>query len=321
MTGVQTCALPISGNCLADKRCFGTYFRVRFFGARFGGDLDGQDFVYKEPAVTKLAEISHRFEDLYAAKFGPNALHMIKDSNEVDQKSLDPSQAYIQIIYVEPHFERREQKRRRTHLQRSYRLKQFLYATPFTQQGGKAHGSLGEQFKRKTVLTVENSFPYVKTRLRVIRQESTVLTPIEVAIEDVQKRSRELAWAVGARPVDAKILQMHLQGCIGATVNQGPLEIARVFLTGASLDASGLPRDAVQRRLRLCFDELGRRCAEALEINERLLGSDREDYQKELRRNMAHFEQSLAVLSRRPSTPPSSSSSSSAVLLDPGVTR
>ena len=41
------------------KRVFGTYFRVGFFGAKFG-DLDGDEFIYKEPAITKLAEISHR---------------------------------------------------------------------------------------------------------------------------------------------------------------------------------------------------------------------------------------------------------------------
>lgn len=40
---------------------FGTYFRVGFYGSKFG-DLDEQEFVYKEPSITKLAEISHRLE-------------------------------------------------------------------------------------------------------------------------------------------------------------------------------------------------------------------------------------------------------------------
>lgn len=40
---------------------FGTYFRVGFYGSKFG-DLDEQEFVYKEPAITKLPEISHRLE-------------------------------------------------------------------------------------------------------------------------------------------------------------------------------------------------------------------------------------------------------------------
>lgn len=43
------------------KRMFGTYFRVGFYGSKFG-DLDEQEFVYKEPAITKLPEISHRLE-------------------------------------------------------------------------------------------------------------------------------------------------------------------------------------------------------------------------------------------------------------------
>lgn len=43
------------------KRVFGTYFRVGFYGSSFG-DLDGEEFIYKEPAITKLPEISHRLE-------------------------------------------------------------------------------------------------------------------------------------------------------------------------------------------------------------------------------------------------------------------
>lgn len=43
------------------KRMFGTYFWVGFYGSKFG-DLDEQEFVYKEPIITKLPEISHRLE-------------------------------------------------------------------------------------------------------------------------------------------------------------------------------------------------------------------------------------------------------------------
>lgn len=55
-------ALMYNFLCSQDgKRMFGTYFRVGFYGSKFG-DLDEQEFVYKEPAITKLAEISHRLE-------------------------------------------------------------------------------------------------------------------------------------------------------------------------------------------------------------------------------------------------------------------
>ena len=47
-----------------------------------------------------------------------------------------------------------------------------------------------------------------------------VLTPIEVAIEDIQKKTKELAVALCQEPPHPKMLQMVLQGCIGTTVNQ-----------------------------------------------------------------------------------------------------
>lgn len=43
------------------KRVFGTYFRVGFYGAKFG-DLDQQEFIYKEPTSTKLPEIFSRLQ-------------------------------------------------------------------------------------------------------------------------------------------------------------------------------------------------------------------------------------------------------------------
>lgn len=47
-----------------------------------------------------------------------------------------------------------------------------------------------------------------------------ILTPIEVAIEDMRKKTQELTAAINQEPPDAKMLQMVLQGSVGATVNQ-----------------------------------------------------------------------------------------------------
>lgn len=47
-----------------------------------------------------------------------------------------------------------------------------------------------------------------------------ILVPIEVAIEDMQKKTQELAFATNQHPADSKMLQMVLQGCVGTTVNQ-----------------------------------------------------------------------------------------------------
>lgn len=46
---------------LQGKRIFGTYFRVGFYGSKFG-DLNGEEYIYKEKALAKLPEIAHRIE-------------------------------------------------------------------------------------------------------------------------------------------------------------------------------------------------------------------------------------------------------------------
>uniref|UniRef100_UPI00358FDEC1 dedicator of cytokinesis protein 7-like isoform X3 n=1 Tax=Myxine glutinosa TaxID=7769 RepID=UPI00358FDEC1 len=264
----------------AAKRMFGTYFRVGFYGSRFG-DLDEQEFVYKEPAITKLAEISHRLESFYTERFGEEFVEVIKDSNPVDRNKLDPNKACIQITYVEPYFDMYEMKQRVTYFDKNYNIRRFLFATPFTLDG-RAHGELQEQYKRKSVLTTSHAFPYIKTRINVNHKQEIILTPIEVAIEDMQKKTQELAFATHQDPPDPKMLQMVLQGSVGTTVNQGPFEVAQVFL-------SDIPDDPKlfrhHNKLRLCFKDFIKRCSDALRKNKALIGSDQKEYQRELERN------------------------------------
>ncbi|XP_054707332.1 dedicator of cytokinesis protein 7-like [Uloborus diversus] len=271
------------------KRVFGTYFRVGFYGSKFG-DLDGEEFIYKEPYLTKLPEISHRLENFYVERFGAEFVEVIKDSNTVDRVKLNPDKAYIQITYVEPFFEDWQLRERVTHFDRNYNIKCFIYATPFTPDG-RAHGDLHEQYKRKTILTTACSFPYVKTRIQVVERQQIVLTPIEVAIEDIKKKNQELAAATSQDPADPKILQMVLQGCIGTTVNQGPMEIAHVFLIDL-VDGKKSPT-ALQHKLRLSFKDFLLKCNEALRKNRTLIGPEQKDYQRELERNYHRFMERL----------------------------
>ncbi len=60
----------------------------------------------------------------------------------------------------------------------------------------------------------------VQPGIRILCIFQIILTPIEVAIEDIQKKAKELAIALSQEPPDTKMLQMVLQGCIGTTVNQ-----------------------------------------------------------------------------------------------------
>lgn len=41
-----------------------------------------------------------------------------------------------------------------------------MYRTPFT-MSGKAHGDISDQYMKKTILTTEEHFPYVRARIKV----------------------------------------------------------------------------------------------------------------------------------------------------------
>uniref|UniRef100_A0A8C3USL8 Dedicator of cytokinesis 8 n=1 Tax=Catharus ustulatus TaxID=91951 RepID=A0A8C3USL8_CATUS len=276
------------------KRMFGTYFRVGFYGSKFG-DLDEQEFIYKEPAITKLPEISHRLEGFYGQCFGEDAVEVIKDSAPVDKRKLDPNKAYIQITFVEPYFDEYEMKDRVTYFEKNFNISRFMYTTPFTMDG-RPRGELYEQYKRNTILTTMHAFPYIKTRINVIQREEFILTPIEVAIEDMRKKTQELTAATNQEPPDAKMLQMVLQGSVGATVNQGPLEVAQVFLAEIPADPK-LYRH--HNKLRLCFKEFIMRCGEALEKNKHLITADQREYHQELKRNYIKLKENLRPMIER----------------------
>lgn len=90
------------------RRLLGTYFRVAFYGQvrptvspthpwsraqlnkvalcssqGFFEEEDGKEYIYKEPKLTGLSEISQRLLTLYGDKFGSENVKIIQDSNKV----------------------------------------------------------------------------------------------------------------------------------------------------------------------------------------------------------------------------------------------
>ena len=94
-----------------------------------------------------------------------------------------------------------------------------MFDTPYT-PGGKAHGELDEQWLRQTILTIEKSFPYVKRRLEVIGTQTRDLSPLEVAIGNMEKKIQDMKVVLNTQPLNPKMLQMQLQGGIATAVNQ-----------------------------------------------------------------------------------------------------
>ncbi|XP_029397640.1 dedicator of cytokinesis protein 9 isoform X23 [Mus pahari] len=290
------------------RRLLGTYFRVAFFGQAaqyqftdsetdvegFFEDEDGKEYIYKEPKLTPLSEISQRLLKLYSDKFGSENVKMIQDSGKVNPKDLDSKFAYIQVTHVTPFFDEKELQERRTEFERCHNIRRFMFETPFTQTG-KRQGGVEEQCKRRTILTAIHCFPYVKKRIPVMYQHHTDLNPIEVAIDEMSKKVAELRQLCSSAEVDMIKLQLKLQGSVSVQVNAGPLAYARAFLDDTN--TKRYPDNKV-KLLKEVFRQFVEACGQALAVNERLIKEDQLEYQEEMKANYREMAKELSDIMR-----------------------
>ncbi|ERE91632.1 dedicator of cytokinesis protein 9 [Cricetulus griseus] len=272
------------------RRLLGTYFRVAFFGQGFFEDEDGKEYIYKEPKLTPLSEISQRLLKLYSDKFGSENVKMIQDSGKVNPKDLDSKFAYIQVTHVTPFFDEKELQERKTEFERCHNIRRFMFEMPFTQTG-KRQGGVEEQCKRRTILTAIQCFPYVKKRIPVMYQHHTDLNPIEVAIDEMSKKVAELRQLCSSAEVDMIKLQLKLQGSVSVQVNAGPLAYARAFLDDTN--TKRYPDNKV-KLLKEVFRQFVEACGQALVVNERLIKEDQLEYQEEMKANYREMAKELS---------------------------
>uniref|UniRef100_A0A8C3KWR6 Dedicator of cytokinesis 11 n=1 Tax=Chrysolophus pictus TaxID=9089 RepID=A0A8C3KWR6_CHRPC len=272
------------------KRLLGTFFRVAFYGQTFFEEEDGKEYIYKEPKLTGLSEISFRLLKLYGEKFGSETVKIIQDSNKVNIKDLDPKYAHIQVTYVKPYFEDKELSERKTEFERNHNINRFVFETPYT-LSGKKHGSVEEQCKKRTILTTLNSFPYVKKRIPVNYEHQVNLKPIDVATDEIRDKTAELQKLCSAGDVDMIQLQLKLQGCVSVQVNAGPLAYARAFLSDSQ--SSKYPAKKVNE-LKEMFRKFIQACGIALELNERLIKEDQVEYHEGLKSNFRDMVKELS---------------------------
>ncbi|KAM8821681.1 dedicator of cytokinesis protein 9 isoform 4-T4 [Eudromia elegans] len=281
------------------KRLLGTYFRVAFFGQGFFEDEDGKEYIYKEPKLTPLSEISQRLQKLYSDKFGSENVKMIQDSGKVNPRDLDSKYAYIQVTHVIPYFEEKELQERKTDFERTHNIRRFMFEMPFTQTG-KRQGGVEEQCKRRTILTAIHCFPYVKKRIPVMYQHHTDLNPIEVAIDEMSKKVAELRQLCSSAEVDMIKLQLKLQGSVSVQVNAGPLAYARAFLDDTN--TKRYPDNKV-KLLKEVFRQFVEACGHALGVNERLIKEDQLEYQEEMKANYREMAKELSEIMHEQITP------------------
>lgn len=252
-----------------DVRTLGTYYRVGFYGKRFGPLLDGTEYVYREPKLTQLTQLNSRLCEFYSDTLGVSVT-AFKDSGRVDREKMDPFVCKIQITKVEemhgegegdedaesggdtgngegsasassssstPPGDGNGRLKMGTIFPPSFRLTRFRFDTPVIRSGEgtctPGHTPhIHEQFKRRTELVVEHPLPFVVSRSRVVEKRETDISPLQCVIEDIRKRIRQLgkeALPVSGEP-SLKTLGQVLSGCVNMQVHGGTKEVAETFL-------------------------------------------------------------------------------------------
>ena len=274
------------------KRFLGTYFRCKFYGKGFLGNHDKQ-FIYREPGITTLAEFVANMTDKFSTLL-TGELVIFKDSLTMGPKTVDPKKNYIQITHVEPYFLRENKEERQTKFEKENNLSHFFFQTPFT-KSGRPHGSADTQYMLVTILRTRQVFPYIKRRIEVMDSETIEQTPIEVAISALRNKTSDLEKVIRCEPPDLNLLELTIQGCVGTTVNEGPLEYYRVFLS-----EERARKQAVNHieSLKNAFRSFIQSSYHALELVSRILGETRLDYQEQLSANYQELVDTLEPILR-----------------------
>ncbi|RDY05576.1 Guanine nucleotide exchange factor SPIKE 1 [Mucuna pruriens] len=269
-----------------------TYYRVGFYGDRFG-KLDKKEYVYREPRDVRLGDIMEKLSHIYETRMdGNHTLHIIPDSRQVKAEELQPGVCYLQITAVDAVMEDEDLGSRRERIfslstgsVRARVFDRFLFDTPFT-KNGKTQGGLEDQWKRRTVLQTEGSFPALVNRLLVIKSESLEFSPVENAIGMIETRTAALRNELeeprsseGDQLPRLQSLQRILQGSVAVQVNSGVLSVCTAFLSGEP--ATRLRSQELQQLIAALLEFMAV-CKRAIRVHFRLIGEEDQDFHTQL---------------------------------------
>jgi len=203
-----------------NSRAFGTYWRLEFIGEQWG-EMSGRKYVYKTPKHYKVHTMASKLKQIFGE------FTLTSNPAQSDQ-ALTSTEKLLVITNVKPYTKELEGKK---HFGDYFNVNQFYSESAFTPNSKKISEKASEIYKRKIIITTRETFPDVRTRLMIVREEERILTPIETAIENINAQIEKLEEVIEPKFPDVAQLQLILQGSVRAGVNGGPKDIVESFLS------------------------------------------------------------------------------------------
>eukprot|EP01126_Amoeba_proteus_P053728 TRINITY_DN6568_c0_g1_i4.p1 TRINITY_DN6568_c0_g1~~TRINITY_DN6568_c0_g1_i4.p1 ORF type:complete len:639 (-),score=124.51 TRINITY_DN6568_c0_g1_i4:96-2012(-) len=251
----------------AESRMFYNFYRVGFYGKRFGMEFNQKQYIYCVPPSERLGDLTARL----LADYSLDLDYEIKTlpNKPIEELVLDSEGHYLQIISVDalpPQCLMHGFKKEFTTFEKQFGTREFGIQVPFNPDGGPPSDDVEKQWKIRTIFSIGRAFPATQSRFLVIETRTEIVEPIDSAIDLLSSRIDTIKKELGQIPPNTKTLQIVLQGSIMLQVNVGPIGICKVFLNKASeYDPKKIAK------LRAVLEEFLKKCKFALAFNKSLL--------------------------------------------------
>lgn len=207
------------------------YFRVAFWGKKWGDDVRTKQFIYKKPTNFSLPVMKKQLEEQYSSKYKREVVVLSK-SDKVDESQLDEEKLYIQLAGTKPYFTALDVRGRVSLVEQHFNVGRFLFESGVTDGGKSAADDLANQRKKKTVYVTRVPFPYVENRVEIVSVEEIIISPIQNAIELISGQTAKVQTELEAVPTRVNPLQQTLQGSVVPSTSSLSPPQASTFSSG-----------------------------------------------------------------------------------------
>ncbi|XP_028968827.1 dedicator of cytokinesis protein 1 [Galendromus occidentalis] len=216
------------------------YFRVGYYGRGFPAFLQNKVFVYRGKEYERLADFSARLLNQF-----PNAVLFTK-LTEPDDEVTKSNRQYLQINHVEAvmaHQERFRGKLVHDHILKYYKVnevKEFTFdrlmrKTPSGGGGNDNDNEFANMWVERKSLEIAHPLPGLLRWFAVIRTKTDEVSPIQHAIETMEKTNYKLIESIQQQKCDSSTplspFTMKLSGIIEPAVNGGIANYEKAFFT------------------------------------------------------------------------------------------